>query len=120
MAARGPRRVTLVRRGARIGDSLGKSARWIVLQELRRLGVRLITGAEYGKVTDEGLLISVGGAEELLEAETIVLAAGYEADPRLPEQWRGAAPEIHVVGDAHIPLKGIDAVYEGTLVGRQI
>jgi 2,4-dienoyl-CoA reductase (NADPH2) len=34
MARRGPRQVTLVRRGPRVGDSLGKSTRWVVLQEI--------------------------------------------------------------------------------------
>ncbi len=120
MARRGPRTVTLVRRGMKVGDSLGRSTRWVVLQELEKLGVRAITEAQYIRVTDGGLLIEVGGQRELLEADTVVLAAGYETYPRLKEKWQGAAAEIHFVGDAHVPRKGIDAIYEGTLVGRRI
>ena len=120
LAARGHRKVTLVRRGSKVGDSLGRSTRWVVLQELRNLGVRTITDAEYVRITDAGLLISVDNQRELLEADTIVLAAGYETDPNLAEQWQDAAPEVHIIGDAHTPQKGIDAIYEGTLVGRKI
>jgi 2,4-dienoyl-CoA reductase (NADPH2) len=120
LACKGHREVTLVRRGSKVGDSLGRSTRWVVLQELRMLGVKTITDAQYIRITGDGLLISVEDEEKLLEADTIVIAAGYETDPGLIEQWREAAPEVHVIGDAHIPQKGIDAIYEGTVVGRKI
>ena len=120
MARKGLRQVTLVRRGPKVGDSLGRSARWIILQELKKLGVRTITEAKYIEITGDGLRISVEGRDELLEADTIVVAAGYETDPQLRETWEIAAPEVHVIGDARLPQKGIDAIYEGTLVGRQI
>ncbi len=120
LAGKGPRKVTLVRRGSHVGESLGRSNRWVVLQELRRLGVKMITDAQYIRVTDEGLLILVNGREKLLEADTIVVAAGYEADDKLKEKWRDVAPEVYVIGDARAPQKGIDAIYEGTLIGRQI
>ena len=120
MAHQSLRQVTLVRRGSKVGDTLGRSTRWVILQELRRLGVRAITDAAYVEINDAGLLISVEGKEELLEADTIVVAAGYEIDPRLAEKWEGAAAEIHVLGDAKEPRKGIDAIREGARIGRQI
>ncbi|MBI5115015.1 FAD-dependent oxidoreductase [Candidatus Poribacteria bacterium] len=120
LAHKGPHQVTLVRRGSKVGDSLGRSTRWLTLQELKNLGVRTITDARYVRVTDEGLLISLDGQQQMLEADTIIIAAGYEADPRLKERWAGAAPEIHILGDAHIPQKGIDAIYEATILGRKI
>lgn len=120
MARKGRRQVTLVRRGLKVGDSLGRSTRWVIMQELRRLGVRTITEASYVEINKCGLLISVEGREELLEADTIVVAAGYEIDARLAEKWSDAAAEIHVIGDACEPGKGIDAIREGARVGRQI
>jgi len=120
LALKGPRRVTLVRRGHKVGDSLGRSTRWVVLQELKRLGVRMVTEAQYIRISESGLLVSVGGQKQMIEADTIVIAAGYEANPHLKEAWREVAPEVHVIGDAHTPQKGIDAIYAGTLVGRQI
>ena len=120
MAHKSYRDVTLVRRGLKVGDSLGRSTRWVILQELRRLGVRSITEASYIEINKAGLLISVEGREELLEADTIVVAAGYEIDPQLAEKWQDAGAEVHVVGDAKNPRKGIDAIYEGAQVGRKI
>jgi 2,4-dienoyl-CoA reductase (NADPH2) len=120
MVQKGPRQVTLVRRGQSIGETLGRSTRWVILQELKRLGVRTITGAKYLEINKDGLLISIDGQTELLEADTIILAAGYENDPALTEQWRDAAPEVHVIGDAFSPRKGIDAILEGATVGRKI
>ena len=114
------RQVTLVRRGAKVGDTLGRSTRWVILQELKSLGVRTITGAEYIEINEDGLLISLEGQEELLEADTIVIAAGYEVDSELAEKWRDAAPEVYVIGDARSPRKGIDAIREGAQTARQI
>ncbi len=120
LARKGGRQVTLVRRGSKVGDTLGRSTRWVILQELRNLGVRTITDAEYIEINDSGLLISVEDREELLEADTIVVAAGYEADPQLADKWRDAASEVHVIGDARNPRKGIDAIQEGAQTGRRI
>jgi len=120
LARRGSRQVTLVRRGSAVGETLGRSTRWVILQELKKLGVRTITGAHYLELNDKGLLIQLDGRTELLEADTIILAAGYEADSKLAERWREAAPEIHVIGDALAPAKGIDAIIEGARVGRML
>ncbi len=95
-------------------------SRWVILQELRSLGVRTITGAEYIEINEAGLRISVDGQEELLEADTIVIAAGYEVDSGLAEKWKDAALEVHVIGDARSPRKGIDAIREGAQTARQI
>jgi 2,4-dienoyl-CoA reductase (NADPH2) len=120
MARSAQRDVTLVRRGAKIGDSLGRSARWVVLQELRNLGVRTITEAQYVAVDYKGLIISVEGKKQHLEADTIIVAAGYEIDPDLADKWKDSAPQVHVIGDARSPRKGIDAILEGSKVGRLI
>jgi 2,4-dienoyl-CoA reductase (NADPH2) len=120
LALKRRRNVTLVRRGSRVGDSLGRSTRWVVLQELKRLGIRTVTDAQYVRITKNGLLISVADEKQLIEADTIVLAAGYEVDPQLEQAWRDVATEVHVIGDAQAPQKGIDAIYAGTLIGRHI
>ncbi len=120
MARKGPRQVTLVRRGSSIGESLGRSTRWVILQELKKLGVRAITGVEYREINDDGLVISIDGRSELLKADTIILAAGYEPNSELAAIWKEAAPEVHVIGDALSPRKGIDAIFEGAQVARRI
>jgi 2,4-dienoyl-CoA reductase (NADPH2) len=117
---KGPRHVTLVRRGSSVGETLGRSTRWVILQELKKLGVRTLTGVHYVEVNNDGLVITLNGSSELLTADTIILAAGYETDPAVEEKWREAAPEVHVIGDALSPRKGIDAIFEGATIGRKI
>ena len=51
------RQITLLRRGARIGDGIGISTRWAALQALRNAGVVLRTGVAYRKLVPGGLLI---------------------------------------------------------------
>ncbi len=120
LSHKGPHQVTLVRRGSKVGDSLGRSTRWLVLQELKKLGVRTITDAQYIGVTDDGLLISLDGQQQLLGADTIIVAAGYEADHKKKKKWAGTATDIYVLGDAHIPQKGIDAIREAAFLAREL
>ena len=92
----------------------------MVLQELKKLDIEVITGAKYLEINAAGLLIELEGKHRVLEADTIILAAGFETDSGLAEQWKDAAPEVHVIGDALSPRKGIDAIFEGAMIGRRI
>ncbi|MCC3290265.1 FAD-dependent oxidoreductase [Arthrobacter sp. zg-Y1110] len=75
--AGGPRDVTIMRRGARIGQGIGLSTRWAVLQEIRAAGVRALAGTTPLEVTPLGLRVrNPDGTTALLPADAVVLAAG--------------------------------------------
>ena len=42
--------VTLMRRGTRVGERIGPSTRWAVVQELRMAGVEILTGVAYERI----------------------------------------------------------------------
>jgi hypothetical protein len=73
-----------------------------MLEELARCRVRVIDRATYEEVTPGGILIRDGrtGERELVEADTIVTATGYETDDGLADRYGGCAKRIIVVGDA--------------------
>jgi 2,4-dienoyl-CoA reductase (NADPH2) len=96
------RRITLVRRRGYAGKGLGPSLRWALLDDLKRLGVRIVDKCAYEKVTEQGVVIAVGPSQEkkLLEADTLIIAAGQVAPSQPLDEWRGSAPRLLLAGDA--------------------
>jgi 2,4-dienoyl-CoA reductase (NADPH2) len=90
-----------------------------VIAELKRLGVRTITGARATEVTDEGIRILKDTREELLPADSVVIAVGSKSEDALAS-IKGLAPEVYVIGDAVKPRNALEAIREGFLAGMKI
>ncbi len=52
-----PSQITLMRRAGRIGDGVGASTRWVVVQELQQAGVELLTGVEYARIEPDAVVV---------------------------------------------------------------
>ena len=117
---RGVKTITVLERLSKMGEDIGPSTRWAILQDLSRLGVRTLTKALAKQVTARGVVIERGGSEELVPGETVVLAAGAEPVNSLADQVKGRVPEVYLIGDAKSPRKALEAVAEGLAVGRMI
>ncbi len=91
--------VTLMRRAGRIGDGVGPSTRWVVVQELERAGVEMLTGVEYERIEPDAVVIRVDGDERRIPADTVVIAAGQE-----PET--GLASALAARGQPHVVVGG--------------
>jgi 2,4-dienoyl-CoA reductase (NADPH2) len=97
-----PREVTLVRRGARIGERLGPSTRWAVLAELKRAGVRTLTGAAYERIEPGVLHVrEADGTALAVPADTVVICAGQHSERSLADELAGAGIAHVVIGGAH-------------------
>jgi 2,4-dienoyl-CoA reductase (NADPH2) len=101
-ASRRLAQITLMRRAGRIGDGVGASTRWVVVQELQRAGVELLTGVEYERIEPDAVVISVGGSKRRIAADTVVIAAGQEAE-------RSLADALSARGQAHVVIGGAAA-----------
>jgi len=94
-------RVTLMRRGSRVGERIGPSTRWAVVQELRMAGVEILTGVAYERIEPGSVIIhGADGAERRVEADTVVIAAGQEPETALASSLASAAPPHVVIGGA--------------------
>ncbi|MGX9229549.1 FAD-dependent oxidoreductase [Streptomyces albus] len=104
-------RLTLVRRGSRIGSGTSASTRWVVLSALRAHGVETVTGVTYQEVTREGLVVrDAEDRERLIPADTLVFAAGQERERSVVPALRAAGvPFEAVVGGAR-DANGVNAV----------
>ncbi|HET9093691.1 MAG TPA: FAD-dependent oxidoreductase [Solirubrobacteraceae bacterium] len=95
-----PAQITLMRRGGRIGDGVGASTRWVVVQELQRAGVELLTGIEYERIERDAVLVRVGGDRRRIPADTVILAAGQEAERSLADALAARGRPHVVIGGA--------------------
>jgi 2,4-dienoyl-CoA reductase (NADPH2) len=116
---RGNKQVCVVEMTKKAGQDLGSSTRWIVVAELKRLGVTMISGAKAIGVTEGGLRIQKEDREEILPADSIVIATGSKSENALAS-LKDLVPELHLIGDAKSPRNALEAIREGFLTGAKI
>ena len=115
----GNKDVCVVEMTRKVGQDIGSSTRWTLIAELKRLGVKMITGAKAMEVTKEGLRIQKEAKEELLPADSIVIATGSKSENALAS-IKELAPDLYVIGDAKNPRNALEAIKEGFLTGVTI
>jgi 2,4-dienoyl-CoA reductase (NADPH2) len=115
----GNKEVCVVEMARQVGKDIGSSTRWTVMAELKRLGVRMITGAKAIEVTEGGLKIQKESGEELLPADSVVIATGSKSENALAS-FKDLVPELYVIGDAKKPRNALEAMKEGFLIGLRV
>jgi len=115
----GNKEVCVVEMTAKMGQDIGTSTRWTVMAELKRLGVKMITGAKAVEVTEAGLKFQKNAREELLPSDSIVIATGSKSENALAS-LKDLVSEIYVIGDAKKPRNALEAIREGFLIGLRI
>lgn len=117
---RGMKKVTVVEMLNRLGQDLGRSTRWTIMQDLWRLSIKTMTHTQAKEITDLGLIVDRAGQEDLIRGDTVVVATGAKAVNALYKKLQGRASEIYLIGDAKTPRKALEAVAEGLAIGRII
>ena len=111
------RNVTLLARNRRLGTGLGPGTRWVLVHELRVDGVDTKTGHALTAIGANSVIATdmEDGTETEIEADSVVICAGYIIDPAALESLRTAAPNLHVLGDAKTighAMSGIAEAYD--------
>jgi len=115
------KKVTMTRRGPEMATRIGPGVRALNLSRLTASGVTMLTGVKYEQVTDRGLAITTKEEErQIIEADTIVLAAGAKPNRRLSQALEGKVPEVYDIGDCTEPRGIAQAIADGYRIGRRI
>jgi 2,4-dienoyl-CoA reductase (NADPH2) len=114
--------VTVMRRTGKIGAGMGITTRWAVVGAIRHHGVRTLTGITYTEITPDGVWIrDTDGADELIEAGTVIVAAGQEPNDSLTKILPDLGVSFRVIGGAddtaglnavRATSQGLEAAYE--------
>ncbi len=97
----GRRNVTLLGRNRRMGAGLGPATRWVLVHELTNDGIEVMAGHALSAIGPNAVIATAmeDGTEKEIEADSVVICAGYKTDPAELELLRTAAPSLHALGD---------------------
>ncbi|WP_216937364.1 MULTISPECIES: NADPH-dependent 2,4-dienoyl-CoA reductase [unclassified Acinetobacter] len=90
----------LQRTAASVGASLGKTTGWIHRTGLKHRDVKMIAGANYEKIDDQGLHIVVNDKPAVLEVDHVIICAGQESYTAMFDELKAAGKNVHLIGGA--------------------
>ena len=90
----------LQRKAASVGASLGKTTGWIHRTGLKHHDVKMIAGANYEKIDDQGLHIIVNDKPAVLEVDHVIICAGQESYTAMFDELKAAGKNVHLIGGA--------------------
>ena len=112
--------VTLVEQLAEIAQDVEAIPRRQLLDGLEKEKVKIYVNTTVKEILDNGVLVSRDGREEIIPADTIILAVGSNPENKLATQLEGKPYKVMVIGDAVQVRRVLEAVEEGFAAGRKI
>ena len=95
-------------------------ARPMLMMRLREKDVGLLTQTDTANIYTSGVVVPKGRDDAMLHGiDCVVLPLGASALEDIGAK-RLMVSEVHVIGDAREPQGALDAIAEGTEVGRSI
>ncbi|MFA0404071.1 FAD-dependent oxidoreductase [Vibrio sp. 10N.222.52.C12] len=103
------------RKAGRVGKGPGKTTGWIHKRTLEKRGVNLLGGVSYNKIDDQGLHISVGKKEQVLDVDSVIVCAGQVSVRPFEDMWQEFGGKLHVIGGADYAgeLDAVRAIRQG-------
>ena len=114
------RQVTVVEMLGEIAADMYESMRGLMLISLNELGVRVRTGTTATAISGNGVTVDCNGKQELITADTVVLALGAGANQELAGKLENLASDLYTVGDCVEARKLPNAVEDGFKVASRI
>lgn len=117
------RQVTLIqRKTTKVGKGLGKTTGWIHRAGLAMKRVKMVAGANYQKIDDLGLHITVGDHAQLIECDNVIVCAGQLVRRDLLQELENNNVSTHLIGGAKLAgeLDAKRAILEGFEVATKL
>lgn len=116
----GNHEVTVFEMAPRAGGDLGRSTRWIMMANLKRYGVTLVTGATVTKLSAKKVTWSQEEQAQDKFFDTVVLATGSKSVTALSSRLPDLGVPFTVIGDGLAPGKLNHAIHGGFLAALQL
>ncbi len=110
------------RKAGRVGKGPGKTTGWIHKRTLEKRGVNLLGGVSYNKIDDQGLHISVGKKDQVLDADSVIVCAGQVSVRPFEDMWQEFGGKLHVIGGADYAgeLDAVRAIRQGVELATKL
>jgi 2,4-dienoyl-CoA reductase (NADPH2) len=115
LVRKGTKEVTIFEMLPKPGQDVGKSSRWVWLNDLREREVRIVTKAKVDVIEPDGIVFTLEGETKKEPFDSVILAVGSRPKRSLSEGLQRAGIPFRAVGDCNSPRMIIDAVHEGYL-----
>jgi len=114
--------VTVIEMLPLIASDMEPTNRRGLLDSLKELKVRLLTNLKVEESITGGVKVvnTESGEAQTIEAEAIVLALGSQPKRDLAERLEKEGIDFYAIGDCQEPRRIKEAIYEGSLIGRQV
>ena len=113
---KGSRNVTLIEMLPKIGSSIGKSSRWVMIDEIKHLGIDVITNAKITKFEGKTVNYLLNNEEKTMSGiDTFILATGVKPNLDLYNEVKAIKHDFKMIkiGDCKKPKTIMDAIHEG-------
>ena len=120
LATCGNKTITLIEMIDKLGSNFGRSTRWGMLQDVERYQIQTRTESRVVEITPDGVRIQRASGEELIPADTVVLAVGTTSFNPLQKVAAELQIPCQLIGDAQQPAMVFDAIHQGFAAGRGI
>lgn len=112
--------VTIVEEFRRVGKDIVTTELMGFRRRLKEHNINTLTNARITRIEPKSVVVSAEGKEQIVAADTVVIALEREPNSELVTALQGAAKEVYAVGDCVVPRKMRGAIQEGFKVANQI
>lgn len=104
------------------GKRLNKTSGWVHRATLKMKQVQMIGGAEYHRIDDQGLHVTIDGQPKTLEVDHVIICAGQEPNRGLYDACVAAGLPVHKIGgcDVASELDAKRAIDQGTRLAASL
>jgi len=107
------RTITVLDMLPRLAENVGRTARWVLMKNLRLMGVDLRPNTKLLEITENAVIVETAGATDVVPADTVIMAVGAVPVDDLARAVEGNGLKVITIGDAKTPRKITDAIREG-------
>ena len=112
--------VTVIEEGDHLAPDMGPIGRFDLLNSLKKQGVEIFKQARLVGATDSQAEILIKGKEHGIKGDFSIVSVEHVANNRFSEEMENRGLPCHVIGDALLPRKALEAIEEGYGAGMEM
>jgi len=120
LVTKGTKEITLFEMLPKVGKGVGKSTKWVLMGNIEKLNIKVVTGAKVLSVKGGEVVFEVNGKRESEKFDSVVNAVGSRSVKNVASRIDGLGIPFKVVGDSVRPAQINDAIHEGFLAALEI
>lgn len=105
-----PPKVTLLSPGKNAGGGFGASTRWIILNDIKQKGVRVVSGVKILCIGTDRVTYLEEGQEKTVRTDMVIVSEGWHGNMQFASLKDELGERLTVIGDAVRPGRIADAV----------